>query len=246
MRILSNNCIGAFLYKDYGLPYATPLAMLQIAPKDFILFCKNIDYYLSCALESAEITKEVKAAWWQVGGGDINLKFPIGKLGGEIIIFFQHSKSFEEAKADWNRRLARYKNTSSEVYIILNLMGYARVFADKELSKNIFEEFLQIPHNKKILLHSNAQIATSYRDKAEIVFVGEIQNSWFRFAGENPLNRQNYHRFNFDKWLGFSAVRVNPSIPSSNKSSLMHSCSGGGGYLPDLSCSKIGLEACAS
>ncbi|TLD89148.1 DUF1919 domain-containing protein [Helicobacter sp. MIT 05-5294] len=208
MRILSNNCIGAFLYKDYGMPYKTPLAMLQVAPSDFVKLCLDFDNYLDSGLESAESSdEEVIVKWVQVGGSAANIKFPVGKIGGEIVLFFQHSKTFEHAKEAWNRRKERYQKDKSQIYVILNLMGYARFMSNKEARERVIGEFLKLPFGQKILLHTNAEVAMTYNKQKEIIYVGEIQNSWFKFMGENPRNRKNYHRFDFDKWLKFPKAK---------------------------------------
>ena len=72
-------------------------------PKDFYKFVLNLDYYFS--QEVVEI--------------DSNRDYPVGKLGSEsdaITIFFQHYRSFEEAKEKWNTRKQRI--IKDKIYVI--------------------------------------------------------------------------------------------------------------------------------
>lgn len=51
ITILSNNCAAVFLYKHFGCKYLSPTINLQIAPKDYIKLCKNLDYYMNASFE---------------------------------------------------------------------------------------------------------------------------------------------------------------------------------------------------
>ncbi|WP_158621824.1 DUF1919 domain-containing protein [Helicobacter sp. MIT 05-5293] len=248
MRILSNNCIGGFLYQDYHLPYQTPLAMLQIAPNDFVQFLSNLDDYLGYELENIESHNTKVIETFVSLGGSANITFPVGKLG-EIIVFFQHSKSFQEAKESWNRRIMRFQKDKSQIYVILNLMGYSHFMANKESGVRVINEFLELPYEKKILLHTDAKIASIYPNQQEVAYVGEIQNAWFDFIEANPHNRKNYHRFDFDKWLGVSCLQTKDSALRRIKSSINHKIindAGGGGYSLFYPPSKANSKNCMS
>lgn len=76
--------------------------------------------------------------------GDItNCKFPIGILTDgtrEIQLKFNHHCTFDEAKADWNRRLERmnYNNVFVKVEVTENDQAYIQKFSQLQYKKVIF------------------------------------------------------------------------------------------------------------
>lgn len=99
--IIASNCNGAFLMHDLGLKFRTPTVNLYFLPKHFIKLVENLDYYISLELEKFQ---------------DNNLDYPVGKLD-DVIIYFMHYKSFEEAKQKWNERKKRIDK--SNIYIMM-------------------------------------------------------------------------------------------------------------------------------
>ncbi|MDO5558700.1 MAG: DUF1919 domain-containing protein [Oscillospiraceae bacterium] len=89
--ILANTCIGGIIYHDMNMKFLSPTINLYIRPDDFVRFLENLDHYLK-----AEITQ------YDIPG----LKYPVGKLD-DIIIFFKHYSSLEEAILKWNERKTR-------------------------------------------------------------------------------------------------------------------------------------------
>ena len=105
ISIFANNCSGWKMYQDLKLPYESPTIALQIMPEEFTKFCQNIDYYMAQDVkEYKDFSEYHKTILWRMFG--YNVECPYG-LCGDICIVFQHEKSFEEAKAKWNRRKAR-------------------------------------------------------------------------------------------------------------------------------------------
>lgn len=90
--ILSNNCIGGTISHDLGMKFLSPTVNLFIRPNDFVKFLENLEQYLQC--DVVEI--------------DSKLTYPVGKLD-DIIIYFKHYKTFEEAKRKWNDRKQRIR-----------------------------------------------------------------------------------------------------------------------------------------
>ena len=88
--ILCNTCIGGVIYHDLNHEFLTPTINLYITPAHFVKFLENLDYYLELQIEPLE-TK---------------LKYPVGKLG-DIIIYFKHYNSIEQAIKKWNERKKR-------------------------------------------------------------------------------------------------------------------------------------------
>lgn len=94
--ILSSECAGGVIYHDLGLRFDSPTINLWFKPNDYLLFLKDLDYYLN----TNELVEEPNS----------NLPYPVGLLGKDdkkIELFFQHYKNFEIAKEKWNIRRQR-------------------------------------------------------------------------------------------------------------------------------------------
>ncbi len=88
--ILANTCIGGVIYHDLNHEFLSPTINLYITPSHFIKFLENLNYYLELEIEPVK-TK---------------LKYPVGKLG-DIIIYFKHYDTIEQAIEKWNIRKKR-------------------------------------------------------------------------------------------------------------------------------------------
>ena len=87
--IICNNCMGGVIYHNLGLKFLSPTINLFIRGEEFLIFCKDLKYYSTCDLIQVR---------------DMSKDYPVGCLvphdynHKEIMIFFQHYKSFDEAK----------------------------------------------------------------------------------------------------------------------------------------------------
>lgn len=104
--IISNNCAGGYLYMDLGLQYSSPTMWLQILPGQFPKFCKNLKHYMSCELVECKegLSNDYMSQIVDLIGQQPT--FPIGLLD-DIVVLFQHYKTFEDARDKWNRRKER-------------------------------------------------------------------------------------------------------------------------------------------
>lgn len=106
VTIISNNCSGARIQQDMKMQYCSPTIVLQILPEQYPKFCRNIKYYLKeCELVeykdfSEDHRKKMEALI------DRKVYFPCGLLD-DVVVMFQHYKTFEEAKEKWDRRVKR-------------------------------------------------------------------------------------------------------------------------------------------
>lgn len=89
--IIASNCIGGIIYHELGLQFKTPTINMYIESKDFIKFCKNLDFYLRQDLKPIEQNIE---------------KYPIAKLH-DVKLYCVHYKSFSDVKRDWEKRKKR-------------------------------------------------------------------------------------------------------------------------------------------
>lgn len=83
----------------------SPTINLFMRPKDFIIFCSNLPYYLKMELNELDTAKP----------------YPCGKLDG-LRIDFMHYTCFDEAKAKWNERCKRV-NLNNLCAIMVNRDG---------------------------------------------------------------------------------------------------------------------------
>ena len=95
--ILCSNCIGGVIYHRLGKQFLSPTINLYFSQPDFVLFCVYLDHYLN--QELIFINSE--------------FDYPVGILEGNgtsiptITIYFNHDKSEEVAKDNWEKRKCR-------------------------------------------------------------------------------------------------------------------------------------------
>lgn len=99
--IISNNCIGGFIYQHYGIEYHTPTLGLFFTAEDYLKFLKNIKFYISQPLEFINLEKSIYYNF--IKNTNNYGSYPVGKIS-DIEIFFMHYKNEEEAFEKWNRR----------------------------------------------------------------------------------------------------------------------------------------------
>ncbi len=133
--IISDNCWGSKIYKDFNVRYNTPFVGLFMYSPCYIKLLKNLDYYLQSELyfikeSKYNINKELRKQKW----------YPIGLLGNEIEIHFLHYKSEAEAENKWMRRKKR-----------MNMDNIFVELSDKELcTEEIVVEFDKLPFKHKV------------------------------------------------------------------------------------------------
>lgn len=103
--IISNDCWGAEVYRNFNLAYRTPFVGLFLMAPCYIKMLKNLRYYM----DKAELTfvTESKYAERNEDRKAHNKFYPIGLLDNDIEIHFLHYKSDEEARETWTKRKER-------------------------------------------------------------------------------------------------------------------------------------------
>lgn len=89
--IFCSNCIGGIIYHNLNIKFQSPTINLWIKNRDYIKMIKNLEYYLG--QELIEVS-------------DKKAKYPLGMID-DIVIHFNHYKSFNEAKIKWQDRKKR-------------------------------------------------------------------------------------------------------------------------------------------
>lgn len=98
--ILCSNCMGGVIYHRLNKQFLSPTINLWMHQSDFLKFVKNLEGYIEKELEFVKTEYD----------------YPVGKLG-DIKIYFNHSKTQSEARANWNRRKERIQYDN--LYIIM-------------------------------------------------------------------------------------------------------------------------------
>lgn len=124
--ILTPHCWGGVTYNRLALPFNSPFINMFEQHDDYIRFLKNPKYYMECPLEFVEMRYE----------SDFERYYPVAKCG-DVMLYFNHYESFEEADKCWNRRKERinWDNLLVEFY---------------DADRGLVEEFLNLPYEKKI------------------------------------------------------------------------------------------------
>lgn len=136
--IISNNCWGAEVYKEFSLEYNTPFVGLFIPPLDFVKLCNALPSYLEKELR---FVSKSKFPDYQ------KINYPLALLE-DVEIHFVHYKSEEEAVSKWNRRRERMPG-NTELFCIKG--------DDRELSdwKYFTAAWNKIPYQKIFFSKTN-------------------------------------------------------------------------------------------
>ncbi|MBR2732374.1 MAG: DUF1919 domain-containing protein [Clostridia bacterium] len=123
--ILANNCNGGIIAHDLGLPFNSPLVNAGMYAPYYIQFLQNIEYYLAQPLVRIEDDKD----GWFVAQCD------------DIQILLGHTRTYEEAVENWERRKKRFN--PDNMYV---------VFCDKmDCTYDIIKAFDALPITHKVI-----------------------------------------------------------------------------------------------
>lgn len=145
--IISHNCIGGVLSHELGLKFLSPTVNLFMVNEDFIKFCENLEYYLSLEIMPYH--------------GEIKREYPLGTCG-DLVLYFVHYNSFDEAKKKWNDR--RKRVNLDNIYIIAT---------DRDgFNENLLQRFEKLPYkNKKLFSH------VPIKNSEDIVYIKGYENN---------------------------------------------------------------------
>ncbi len=133
--IICNNCVGGVIYHNLGLRFDSPTVNLFITGREYLEFCKNLLYYSTCDLIQSEETMK--------NGYPVGVLIPKDELHIPVRVFFQHYKSFEDAKKKWIERFNRVD--FDNLYFIWE-------FYDTIYDNSLMYEFDHLPLNHKIII----------------------------------------------------------------------------------------------
>ncbi len=180
--IISNNCWGAEVYKNFNLSFSTPFIGLYLYPDCYLQLITDFENLINSPLTFATKSKYVSS-----------FNYPVGLLNNEIEIHFLHYYSPEEAIEKWSRRIARISSEKEKLFF---------KFDDRDGCKyHHLKAFHSLPFKNKISFtcknypefENNIRIATSKTSKEVI--------DGFALFGES------IKYFNLESWLNGNGIK---------------------------------------
>ncbi len=176
--VICNNCLaGVGIYKKLRMKYSTPTIGLWFYADDYIRFLENIEWYINQPLTFTKTSK-----YPEVNEAQKLQKYPIGVLGWDVEIQFNHYRTEDEAKKKWERRSKR-----------INKKNLFLIFSDRYAFK---EEYLaryeRLPYPKLFF-------SAKPRKSEVVIFVREYKNE--TEVGNSKINRYYEKYVDLIKWL---------------------------------------------
>ena len=179
--IISNNCFGGCISNDYHMEFCSPTINLQILPEEYPRFCKNLNYYMKVELMECKAMSMRHEKMCKNMFGYVPTEYPMGLLD-DILVVFQHYKTFAEAKECWDKRKAR---------VDFDNIGYF-MHAKNETYADCVREFLalNLPHSEAVTEGFDVEGAHRFDTPPGL--------DCFYFVGGKRVIEQN---FSIRKWL---------------------------------------------
>lgn len=133
--VLCPNFVGGAIYSRLGCKFMSPTINMWMEDRDLIKFAADLDAYIH--EELAFITSKYD--------------YPVAKLG-DIILYFNHCKTEEEAAAHWHKRLDRI-NRDNLFVIVSDRCG---------LTQEQLERFRSIPCKGKVMFTADKNCALDF------------------------------------------------------------------------------------
>lgn len=178
--ILSSDCVGGRLMKDFELPQYTPTVNNWYSGDDFMKICFNPDYYFS---------QDVI-----YNGLDSNGE-PTGKMD-DVIIHFGHTSGFNESYKKWMIGCKSYFRAKKKEHIICVVANDRNSF-----SENTLELYGKLPYKNKIIFVHKSEWDSDY-DRFYMNGEDSLPHVNVMTLYESKLScKRRYDRFNFAEWF---------------------------------------------
>lgn len=130
LTIFSPMCWGGLCYHRLGLEFLSPTINMCETPDDFNKLIMDLDTYMSYPVEFVKTGYETR----------LKREYPIGLLN-DILLYFNHYESFDQAVSCWERRKKRINKNN------ILIVSYAT-------SEKTLYEFENIPYKNKLIFTS--------------------------------------------------------------------------------------------
>ena len=175
VSVFSSNCTGSLYLHEHHVRFNSPFVNLWLRPAEYIKLLSDLDKYLNCKMKFIY---------------DEEVNYPVGLLGGDVKIFFQHYKTEQEALKKWKERCARINRDKIRVIMV------QRGKCTYEDLKNF--EMLPYEHKVCFTYKEYPEFKSTYyiRGVEEKKAVGDL----FEFEGLLSLKKY-YDQFNMPDFL---------------------------------------------
>ena len=177
--ILSSDCVGGRLMKDYMLPCYTPTVNIWYTGEDFLKICENPCKYFSAKIERGGVDSE---------------NHPTGIID-DIVLHFGHEKEFEFGARKWKRGCRLYAEALKGDYEICVIMNDRNGF-----TPDLVKRFENLPYKYKVLFthceYENAPHTFCMKGEEKLEYVKTMT----LFENMFSLKRR-YDRFDFYRWI---------------------------------------------
>lgn len=156
-----------------GERFNSPTVNLFFDAEDYVKFLKNLDYYLEQTLVEVES----------------NQRYPVAKLK-DIIIYFMHYLTFNEARAIWQKRTARINRDNIHVIMV----------QQNGCTEELLKRFDNLPYRHKLALtarpmpdiHCSYCISDSEQSNGDVIDLCQYKG---KFTGRRWIDDFDYVGF---------------------------------------------------
>lgn len=177
--LLSNDCVGGMVLKDFGMPSYSPMVNVSFNAEDFLKVCENLDDYFSTSLD--EVT-------------DTGYEYPVCKCK-DVTVYCVHAKNFDEAKKNWDIGCKNYRTAKKFDHEICVIMSERFHFNDSLIGR-----FESLPFNYKILFTRK-----KHDDRKDVFYISGEEEKKELSALTNYENflslHRRYERYDFYNWF---------------------------------------------
>lgn len=180
--IISQNCVGGYIYHQMEMKFLTPTINLYFFPKDFVDLVNHLHFFM----ERADLTEDRKAPE----------PFPVGILGDQdrhIRIYFNHDNDFNKAKSDWERR--KHRINYNNIYIVGG-DAYGQPY-----SKDDMETFDHIKFPHKVLLTGRKWSGINSCFAINNCSINEHLGQWWNLIPNNVRGSRYFEQWDYVKFL---------------------------------------------
>lgn len=124
--IFAPNCWGGITYHQLGLRFDSPFINMYESHDDYLKILADPKHYLACELQFKEMNYDP----------NLKIDFPVTACD-DVLLYFNHYKSFDEANYYWNKRKQR-----------INWDNIFAMYYDEDPAR--IKKFCDLPYERKI------------------------------------------------------------------------------------------------
>lgn len=159
--IISNNCYGGIVSRNYGLPYNSPTCGAFFYSKEYLKFVSDLKAHIDAELVELKVED---SAYIEQLLPKFGTNIVLGKVLDSEIVFL-HYKTFDEAKQKWDRRKKR-----------INWDNLIVKFNDQNLfSEEDYYTFAELPYHNKIFFTANENL----KSKKDVIYFNCFQKQGY-------------------------------------------------------------------